>query len=159
MTNTRPQLDIRYRIRHIRHISLRRLSTTEIPTLFFTLHCLPSNKVIYRSENHIQSRNPTWKKIAHTEFRDYIYCSDSRFILRIWTSAATEDASKENLVIEWNVDLNELVGIENHRIGVLTSTNLVLFGFRNANKSNLLFTDKALVEGLRSITHEPGMLY
>ena len=154
MSHSNAHTNIRYRMRHIRVISLRRLSTTEIPALFFTLHSLaPRSRLIYRSERHAPSRNPTWKKISSNQLRD-IECSfESQFILRVWA----EDSSKERLMLEWNVDLNELVGIENHRIGVVTSSNLVLFGLRNTGKSSLLFTDRTLVEGLRVVSHDTGL--
>ena len=157
MSNLKHKLETRHRIRHIRHISLRRLSITEIPTLFFTLHSLvPTKVLIYRSESHAHSRNPAWKKIARRELCEKVICSDSRFILRVWLLDVTRDSRKEKLLLEWVIDLNELVGIENHRIGILTSPNLVLFDLRNASKNNLLFTDKALVEGMKVITYEQG---
>ncbi|KAI6650943.1 UV radiation resistance-associated gene protein [Oopsacas minuta] len=155
MSSYTPKLDVCYRIRHIRHISLRRLSTTDIPSLFFTLHSLSTpTTLLYRSEKHTNSRNPNWKKLSHTIYLDKLTCSESRFILRIWM---TENSSK--LLLEWTVDLNELVGIEKHRVGVLTSPNLVLFGLRNASKSNLLYTDRSLVEGLKVFTHEIELPY
>ena len=157
MSNHTPKLDVCYRLRHIKYVSLRRISTTDIPTLCFTLHSMSTpHTLVYRSESHSHSRNPNWKKLPHSVFANKTVCSESRFILRIWVTESKEKPSNGKLLIEWIVDLNELVGIEKHRVGVLTSPNLVLFGLRNAGKTNLLFTDKSLVEGLKIVTHELG---
>ena len=159
MSNYTPKLDVCYRLRHIRYVSLRRISTTDIPALYFSLHSTSTpHALVYRSETHSHSRHPNWKKLPQSIFADKTACSESRFILRIWATESQQKPSNDKLLIEWNVDLNRLVGIEKHRVGVLTSTNLVLFGLRNAGKTNLLFTDKSLVEGLKIVTHELGKL-
>ena len=153
MSESTSTLDIRHRIRHIRQVSARRISTNEIPTLYFTLHStVQPERVIYTSETHHESRNPTWKKFTDPDAFDHIYGGDSCFILRIWGG----DRSRARLLLEWRVDLNELVGVEEHRVGVVSSSNLVLFSLSNANKSNLLFTDRTLVEGLKVVTYEVG---
>ena len=160
MSNYTPKLDVCYRLRHIRCVSLRRISTTDIPALFFTLHSMSlPQTLLYQSETQPHSRNPNWKKLPRNPFADKAVSSESRFILRIWVVESQRKPGNEKLLIEWRVDLNELVGIEKHRVGVLTSPNLVLFGLRNAGKTNLLFTDKSLVEGLKIVTHELGMYH
>lgn len=138
------------RIRHLRHILVRRIASQEIVTTYFTLHSYPhTSKIFYTSEKQLKKRNPTFRNLSAEQFSLDVDQSSSHFIFRLWAASSHKYAS-DRVLLEWIIDMNKLVSIENHKIGLINLPNMVIIGLSKPYKNNVYFTSSHFTETLKA---------
>ncbi|KAG1677989.1 UV radiation resistance associated protein [Nymphon striatum] len=106
-----------HRLRHLKGIFARNINPDLFPNvrdgfmIYYSIHHIPSKRVIYTSEVIEDCLNPNWGVFEMSHFPDNIPSSTSSICVKVWcyySKHATQVRSNPNLIIEWTVNFNGL---------------------------------------------------